>query len=162
MIHLVKFVVKAVSVHVNFHFQFQLLTCLLTISTFDQPHLILWLFDNGLIIFCIWMICAAVPIHLLTFSLLYVSFGFREVAMHTQATKENKFWSWKCHVSMTNSTPESNEVSLESSCLLLLCCEGKSPIQGALETLKVKTNVPWQHNQTKTNFELERPHLNDQ
>ena len=43
---------------------------------------------------------------------------------------------------MNNRTPESNEVSLESSGILLLCCEGKSPIQWALETLKVETMVP--------------------
>jgi hypothetical protein len=38
-IHLVKFVVNMESVHVHFHFQFHsLLVCLLTISTFDQPN----------------------------------------------------------------------------------------------------------------------------
>jgi hypothetical protein len=35
-----------------------------------------------------------------------------------------------------------NEVSLESSGIILLCSEGKLPMQWALETLKVETKAP--------------------
>jgi hypothetical protein len=76
----------------------------------------------------------------------------------TMTSQPNKIqiWSWKCHISMNNRTPKSNEVSLESSEILLLCCEGELPTQWALETLKVKTMVPWLHKQpNKSNFELE-------
>ncbi len=143
-------------VHVNFHFQFQSLTCLLTISTFDQPHLILWLFNNGLTHYILYindyLCCCA--LHLLTFFLLYVSFRFREVATTRQPNK-NKCWTWKCHISMNNRTPKLNVVSLESSGILNLCCVGELPIQWALETLKVETLAPWLHNQTRFEFELE-------
>jgi hypothetical protein len=77
-------------------------------------------------------------------------------------TKQNKFWTWKYHISTNNRTPESNEVSLEISCILLLCCEGESPIQWALETLKVETMVPWQHNQSNRILNLKVPHLHRQ
>jgi hypothetical protein len=78
---------------------------------------------------------------------------------HVNRTKQSEFWTWKCHISTDNRTPESNEVSLESSSILLLCCEGESPIQWALETLKVETMVPWQQNQTNRILNLKVPHL---
>jgi hypothetical protein len=96
--------------------------------------------------------------HLLTSFLLYVSFGFREVVMTTQPNKK-EFWTWKCHISTTNRTPELNEVSLESSGIILLCWEGKLPIQWALETLKVKTKAPWQPKTKQNKFWTWKCHI---
>jgi hypothetical protein len=74
---------------------------------------------------------------------------------HDNTTKQNEFWTWKCHISMTNRTPESNEVSLESSGILTICWESTTPNKWASGTLQGETTLPWQHNKTKTNFELE-------
>jgi hypothetical protein len=90
-------------------------------------------------------------LHLLIFFLLFVSSWFMEVAMTRQPNK-NKFWNWKCHISMKNRTLKFNEVSLESSGIYFYA---------ALETLKVKTMAPWLHNQTKQILNLKKPHLHE-
>jgi hypothetical protein len=74
--------------------------------------------------------------------------------MTTQQNKAN-FILERATSSWKNRTPKSKEVSLESSDLLLVCCEGESPFWWALKTLKVEKMVPWLHNQTTMNFEIE-------
>jgi hypothetical protein len=96
------------------------------------------------------------------FNALWILSRSRQLC-HDFTTKQNKFWTWKSHISMKNRTPKSNKVSLESSSILLLCFEGVLPIKCALDTLKVKTIVPWLHNQTKWRIlNLKVAHLHEQ
>jgi hypothetical protein len=77
-----------------------------------------------------------------------------EVTM-TRQTNKNKFWNWKCHISMKNRTLKLNKVSLESSSILLLCNECAISNKGASGILQGETIVPWLHNQTRKNFVTE-------
>jgi hypothetical protein len=108
-------------------------------------------------IFSIWIICAAFPF---TCSLSFSScIILLQGSHHHKTTKQNKFWTWKCHISTANRTSESTDVSLGNPSTLALCCEIKLPIELALETLKVQTMATWQRNQTKQIVNLKMPHL---
>jgi hypothetical protein len=168
-------------------------------------------------IFSIWIICAAFPF---TCSLSFSScIILLQGSHHHKTTKQNKFWTWKCHISTAKWTPESNEVSLENPGIKFYVvrssyqlnwlwrlsryrqwrhdnatkqnklwtwrchistaknprvewgiiqnlwystfyCEGKFQIHWALETLRADTMAPWQQNQTKWILNLKVPHHN--
>jgi hypothetical protein len=81
---------------------------------------------------------------------------------HDFTTKQNEFWTWKCHIFMNNRTPKSNEVSLKSYGILLYVVRAQYQIKGLHGFSKAQQHCLNKTNKQEWILNLKVPHLHEQ